>query len=129
MCMNQFFSSIYSATQHTSHSFWTSLVAAVVNLLLNWILIGKLGITGAGIATFASYFVSYVIRVRDARRYVPFPVDHTRFALNLVILFLLSAVSIYTPPGWKVMLAIGLLFTVGYNFNAITSTMRRIIKR
>lgn len=129
MCMNQFFSSIYSATQHTSHSFWTSLVAAIVNLLLNWILIGTFGITGAGIATFASYFVSYVIRVRDARRYVPFAIDHTRFALNLVILFLLSAISVYTPPGWKVMLTIGLFFTIAYNFSAITSTVRRIIKR
>lgn len=129
MCMNQFFSSIYSATQHTSHSFWTSLVAAVVNLILNWFCIGKWGITGAGIATFTSYFISYVIRVKDARRYVPFPVNHTKFALNLIILFFLSAISIYTPNGWHIMLGIGLIFIVFYNFNAITGTIKRMLSR
>lgn len=129
MCMNQFFSSIYSATQHTSHSFWTSLIAAVVNLGLNWVLIGKIGITGACIATFASYFVSYIIRVWDARRYVPFEVNHTKFFINLVLLFLLSAISVYTPNGWKIWLGMGTVFMIIYNFNAITGTMRRILKR
>ncbi|MFR0951176.1 MAG: lipopolysaccharide biosynthesis protein, partial [Ruminococcus callidus] len=98
MCFNQFLSSVYSATQHTTHSFWTSLVAAIVNIVLNIILIHIWGIMGAAIATFASYFVCYCIRIVDARKYVPFPVNHAKFAANTAALFLLGIVVVEAPP-------------------------------
>ena len=129
MCLNQFFSSIYAASQHTSHSFWTSLVAAIVNLILNWLLIGALGISGAGFATFVSYLVSYLIRVVDTKRYVPFYIDHTRFTLNLVLMFAMTFVTIQTPPAWHVIDGVLLTFTVLYNFKDLVSTVRRVLKR
>ena len=129
MCLNQFFSSIYAASQHTSHSFWTSLVAAIVNLILNWLLIGTLGISGAGFATFVSYLVSYLIRVVDTKRYVPFHIDHTRFTLNLVLMFAMTFVTIQTPPAWHLIDGVLLTFTVLYNFKDLVSTVRRVLKR
>lgn len=129
MCLNQFFSSIYAASQHTSHSFWTSLVAAIVNLILNWLLIGALGISGAGFATFVSYLVSYLIRVVDTKRYVPFYIDHTRFVLNLILMFAMTFVTIQTPPAWHVIDGVLLTFTVLYNFKDLVSTVRRVLKR
>ena len=129
MCLNQFFSSIYAASQHTSHSFWTSLVAAIVNLILNWLLIGALGISGAGFATFVSYLVSYLIRVVDTKRYVPFYIDHTRFVLNLILMFAMTFVTIQTPPAWHLIDGVLLIFTVLYNFRDLVSTVRRVLKR
>ena len=129
MCLNQFFSSIYAASQHTSHSFWTSLVAAIVNLILNWLLIGALGISGAGFATFVSYLVSYLIRVVDTKRYVPFYIDHTRFVLNLILMFAMTFVTIQTPPAWHLIDGVLLVFTVLYNFRDLVSTVRRVLKR
>lgn len=89
MCYNQFFSSIYTVTKHTPNSFWTSLVAAVINIVLNAVLIPRFAVQGAIAATFASYFTCYIIRLFDARRFVPFEVSHLRFVINLVILFLM----------------------------------------
>ena len=129
MCLNQFFGSIYSATQHTSHSFWTSLVSAVVNILLNIVLIKQFGIIGAVIATFASYFSSYIIRVYDARKYVPFYVDHTRFVLNLLALFFMSFVVVNEPKGHIPMLVISSLFVLLYNFKYIMITLLRLKRR
>ena len=129
MCLNQFFSSIYAASQHTSHSFWTSLVAAIVNLILNWLLIGTLGISGAGFATFVSYLVSYLIRVVDTKRYVPFYIDHTRFVLNLILMFAMTFVTIQTPPAWHLIDGVLLVFTVLYNFKDLVSTVQRVLKR
>ena len=129
MCFNQFLSSVYSATQHTTHSFWTSLVAAVVNIVLNIILIHIWGIMGAAIATFASYFVCYCIRIVDARKYVPFPVNHAKFAANTAALFLLGIVVVEAPPMWILILTVGFLFMVLYNFSAVTQTLARLKRR
>ena len=129
MCFNQFLSSVYSATQHTTHSFWTSLVAAVVNIVLNIILIHIWGIMGAAIATFASYFVCYCIRIVDARKYVPFPVNHAKFAANTAALFLLGIVVVEAPPMWILILTVGFIFMVLYNFSAVTQTLARLKRR
>ena len=129
MCFNQFLSSVYTATQHTTHSLWTNLVAAIVNIVLNIFLIRIWGIMGAAIATLVSYLACYCIRIVDARRYVPFPVNHAKFLSNMAILILLSMIVVETPPLWGLWLTIGFLFVIVYNFSAITLTLQELLHR
>lgn len=139
MCYNQFFSSIYTVTKHTKNSFWTSLVAAVVNIVLNAALIPLMGVHGAIIATFASYFICYLIRLFDARRFVPFYVSYVRFAVNLVILFAMCAVihrmdevipayHAYTNSN-AALLGAGLLLLAVINFKPLLATAKKLLKR
>ncbi|MBR4101388.1 MAG: polysaccharide biosynthesis C-terminal domain-containing protein [Oscillospiraceae bacterium] len=129
MSFNQFLSSIYTATKKTSHSFWTSLVAAVVNLVLNVILIYRYGVHGAVIATFVSYFVCYLIRIVDTRRLIPFKVHHMRFVLNLVILFAMSIAAILEPPYLIPFQAVLVIFMCVFNFSAIMQTVKKILRK
>lgn len=129
MCFNQFFSSVYTATKHTSHSFWTSLVAAVTNLILNIVLVWLFGIMGASVATFAGYFASYIIRQKDARRYIYFPINQVKFFINLGVLFALGIVVTNEFSGRIFVLAAGFIFMVVFNFNAIISTLKQLKSR
>ncbi len=129
MCLNQFFSSVYTATNHTSHSFWTSLVAAVTNLILNVVLVWMFGITGASIATFAGYFASYIIRQKDARRYIYFPINQGKFFINLVVMFVLGFVVTHDINGQIFILAAGMIFMLLFNFNAILATLKQLRRR
>lgn len=139
MCYNQFFSSIYTVTKHTKNSFWTSLVAAVVNLVLNAVLIPLFGVKGAIAATFASYFVCYLIRLFDARRFVPFKVSHLRFGVNLAILFLMCAAVHRTDVGVPeyavyqgmipLALGAGLVMLAVINFKPLLATAQKILRR
>ncbi len=129
MSFNQFLSSIYTATQKTTHSFWTSLVAAVTNLILNVFLIYQWGVHGAVIATFASYFVCYLIRIVDTRKLIPFKVSHIRFAANLVVLFAMSLIAIQQPPYWIALQAAFVVFMCAFNFGAILQTLKKILKK
>ncbi|MBQ8926681.1 MAG: polysaccharide biosynthesis C-terminal domain-containing protein [Oscillospiraceae bacterium] len=136
MSFNQFLSSIYTATQKTTHSFWTASIAAGVNIILNIVLIWRWGVHGAVIATFASYFVCYLVRIVDTRRLIPFKVHHVRFAVNLAALFGMAIPAIRqplpeVPHGMMFYLAEGALFffMVVFNFTAILQTLRRILKR
>ena len=129
MCLNQFFSSVYTATKHTSHSFWTSLIATAANLILNLILVWIFGIYGAAAATFASYFISYIIREKDARRYIYFPINQKKFYINLVTLFVLGFVATHEFIGQIFFLIIGMIFVLFLNFSAIIGTLKQIRKR
>ena len=139
MCVNQFLSSIYTVTKHTRNSFWTSLAAAGVNIVLNALLIPRMAVQGAIIATFASYFVCYIIRLFDARRFVPFEVSHLRFAVNLVILFVMcGAISRtdVTRPDYQpgnlmipLVLAAGIVLLSVINFKPLLSTAKKLLRR
>ena len=51
-------------------AFVTNLVTAVINILLNYFLIQRMGILGAAIATAISYFVFWIYRVIDCQKIV-----------------------------------------------------------
>ena len=129
MCLNQFFSSIYTATRHTVNSFWTSLAASVVNIVLNFVLIGRYGIQGASVATLLSYLSCYLIRVVDARRYVPFKINHASFIINMLSLLGMSVLIIYQPAYYQFMLFFGFLFVLAINYEYIVVTVKRLLKR
>lgn len=129
MCLNQFFSSIYTATRHTVNSFWTSLAASVVNIVLNFVLIGRYGIQGASVATLLSYLTCYLIRVVDARRYVPFKINHVSFIINMLSLLGMSVLIIYQPAYYQFMLFFGFLFVLAINYEYIVVTVKRLLKR
>lgn len=139
MCYDQFLSSIYTVTKHTKNSLWSSLAAAVLNLILNAVLIPKYGVHGAIIATLASYFVCYLIRIIDTRRFVPFRVQHGRFAVNLGILLVMCYAVQRTDPMnpanqhirfvVPVWLALGLIVLAALNFRPLVETAKKLLKR
>lgn len=129
MCFNQFLSSIYQATQKTTHSFWTALITAVINIVLNYFMITAWGIMGAVIATFVSYFVCYVIRIWDARKLIRFKVGHVKFYINTCLLFIISLFQIlewqYYYPVSFALLAVLIII----NFKAVILTAKKLLKR
>ena len=129
MCFNQFLSSVYTATQHTRNSFWTSLVAAGANLPLNLLMIPRWGVYGAIAATYISYLLCYIVRIADARRYVPFRVNHLLFIINNLILLGMSAAVIRQPSRYVLYLVCGTGLILALNYEAIITTAKKILKR
>ncbi len=119
MSFNQFLSSVYVATQKTSHSMWTALIAAVTNILLNILLIYRWGVHGAVIATFASYFVCYLVRIVDTRKMIYFKVYHGRFFFNIGVLFVMSILAIKRPLFEIPLQILLVLFMCVFNVQAI----------
>jgi len=66
--MASFWGSIYTSAKKTKMLFLSTTTAAVSNIVLNAILIPGLGAQGAAIATFASYFIVWLMRMIDTRK-------------------------------------------------------------
>ncbi len=95
-----FLSSVYVVKKRSMKSFVTSMIGALTNISLNFVLIpsvleigGKavfsgagLGAQGAAIATVTSYLIVFFIRAFDARRMLKFDMHPVKLAVNVAVL-------------------------------------------
>jgi len=129
MCLDQFLSSIYTATKHTKNSFWTSFAASMANIVLNFFLIPEWGIQGASIATFLSYYLCFWARIIDARYYVPFRFDAVKSCINTTILLAMCWVVIAKPAAYPLWLAAAIAAEIALNYKAFVMTVMKMLKK
>ncbi len=84
--LDTFMGSAYFTVKKTSMSLWTSLVGAILNIMLNALLIPKYGAMGASVATFVSYFVVFMIRALTMKRFIPFKLYPVKLIINTALL-------------------------------------------
>jgi len=129
MCLDQFLSSIYTATKHTKNSFWTSFAASMANIVLNFFLIPEWGIQGAAIATFLSYYLCFWARIIDARYYIPFRFNGINSLLNTIALCFMCWFIIAKPVLYVLWIILLLAFVIWSNYKALMETAMKLIKR
>lgn len=129
MCLDQFLSSIYTATKHTKNSFWTSFAASAVNIVLNFFLIPEWGVQGAAIATFLSYYLCFWARIIDARYYVPFRFNGINSTLNTIALIFMCWIIISKPPVYILWIIVLFAFVIWSNYRSLLDTARKLLNR
>lgn len=129
MSLNQFLGGIYNATKHSKNSFWTSLIACVINIVMNFFLIPEWGLQGAAIATFLSYFICFWARIIDARYYVPFRFDGVKSLINTGLLFVMCWFIIAEISLWQMWVTVLFAVTVIFNYKSLLATVKKILKK
>lgn len=114
-----FMGSVYVVEKRSKNSFLTAMLGAVLNIILNFILIpSPLGVQGAAIATFISYFAIFVIRALNARKYIPFNIYFPQVILNTAVILVQSVFMILSLPFNTAVqvISIILLLVINYKF-------------
>ena len=81
-----FLSSVYFVSKRTMGSMLTAMAGAVLNVVLNLLLIPRFGAMGASVATFAAYFFVCILRLLSARKLIPFRQEWGRGLVNTLLL-------------------------------------------
>lgn len=123
-----FIGSLYAAKQKTFNDMWTSVLCAVLNVIINYFGIKTIGIWGAVIGTVSSYFVFSIIRVIDIRKIISFKVDINRLVLGTVLLFVEAYCVTQGIFAIIVSLVCCLAYVIVY-FKHIKSTFKLIVHR
>ncbi len=97
--LDTFMGSAYFTVKKTSMSLWTSLAGAVLNILLNFLMIPDYGAMGASVATLASYFIVFLIRAVTMKRFIPFRLYPLKTLINTALL--LGAATLMTLWGHR----------------------------
>ncbi len=109
-CLASFLSSIYMVYKKSQYTFYTTLIGAVVNIVLNIALIPMFGANGAAFATFISYFVMFISRFVHTRKWIKIKISHMYFWLNFVLILAQCVIILLNLPNY--LLYQGALFAV-----------------
>ena len=121
--------SVYMVEKQSVRSFVTAMIGAALNIVLNLLLIpSKLGVQGAAIATFASYFVVFVIRAVDARRYIPFKLYTLGVVENAVLLTVQIVFIVLELPGWQAAQGVCVALLLYLNSKPLLASAKRILR-
>ena len=74
----------------------TSIVAAIINLIVDLILMPYIGLYAAGISTFLGFFGMWLIRVKQTKKITNIQINKRKFIAYLVISIICAIVSIFT---------------------------------
>ena len=127
-----FMGSVYVVEKRSKNSFLTTMVGAVLNIALNFVLIPKIGSQGAAIATFVSYIAVFIIRTYDAKKYIPFKTHFVTVSINCLIVLLQIGYMLFgLPLNYLVQAAcFGLLFAINFKFfKAFFKKLLAFVKR
>lgn len=89
---SSFLGTNYIAMKDTKGVFRTSLIGGILNIVLNFTLIPIIGLNGAAFATMISFFIVWIIRIYDARKFVTIKLN----IKELILSFLIILIQIFT---------------------------------
>lgn len=89
--LSSFMGTVYTSAKKTKMLSLSTMIGAGANIAMNLILIPSIGALGAALATAASYFVMWVIRLINTRRIIRFPIAYKKDGIMLGLLFLEAA--------------------------------------
>ncbi len=128
-CFTSFLGGIYAAKKKSVHSFVTSLFGAVLNIVLNLLLIPVFGINGASFATLVSYLLVFIIRMMDIQQFSPFGFLPGKVILNTAILTSMAfwIMLIDNVVFLYVALIIGFIIILLLNFTVLMKSFKKVL--
>ena len=104
------------------------MIGAITNIILNFILIPKYEIYGAAVATFASYFIVFVIRAFMSKRLVDFNMYTVRTLVGTAIIVLQTVCTYFEPKYLVVINVAAVIATVVIYFKTFYSVITKVLK-
>lgn len=78
--------SLYSAFKNTKGAFYSTLLGALVNIILNILFIPWFGINGAAVTTLIAYATTFIYRWFDIKKFVHLKIHHRKLMLFYIAL-------------------------------------------
>lgn len=130
--MGGFLGIVYGAAMRTKEIFTTTMVGAIINIALNFVLIPFWGAMGAAVATLASYVVVWFVRVISSKKFLPMNIKWKTIVLSYLILIAQCIITILEVPLWYVLSIVLTLIVILVNrfeFKDIINVIISKIKR
>ncbi len=131
-CMYYIFANPVYYFKKPKYVMYASLIAAIVNVILNYIFIPKFGFTAAGYTTIASYMLQAFIDYLAMKKVMGFSIYNTKLLLGLSAAVI--AVSLVSTLTYRFILIryglfLAMLAVIYVNRSRLTETFKTIKKR
>ena len=99
-CLVNFLASIYMAEKKNIMAMVTALTGAVTNVVLNLVLIPRMGANGAAVATACAFVVVFLTRSRDTRRFIKINYQPVVLTCQTVVLVAQTVAALCLQGVW-----------------------------
>ncbi len=123
-----FLGSVYFLEKKSLMSMLTAMSGAVVNVILNFVMIPVHGAMGAAVATLISYLTVYVIRAVDTKNYLKFSLHTPRLIINGLLLGVQAVIMISAFRYWQLAELLILGFLLVFNGRGIVLSLAKIFR-
>lgn len=106
----------------------TSLIGAIVNLLIDVLLIRYIGIHAAAISTFLGFFIMWILRMNDIKSVFFIGVNRLHFTIFLLIGVIIAIASIWTTMIIDIAVSIIAIIIFFANNKKIINEISEVIK-
>lgn len=93
--LGSFLSTPYTVNKDSKGFLFSATFGAMVNIVLNFLLVFRWGLTGVAIATSISYMAVFFYRVIDTKKYIKMDIFNKRYLLITAIL-IMQAITVYS---------------------------------
>lgn len=123
-------SAIYIAKRRTKEIASTTILASIINIVINFVFIKMIGLYAAALSTLFAFFALFIIRYLDVQKYVDIKISNKNI-LIFTILFALSYLTyVYNHLYLNIiMLVINIVACSLINKNEIIKIINKILKR
>ena len=97
--ISAYYGSMFGALQKSVECMWSTIIGAVVNVVLNYVCIKAWGVWGAIIGTLTAYIVISMLRQHMVNRYIKMDIHGRKLAIDIIITF---AQSISVAMDWHI---------------------------
>lgn len=125
--LTSFMGSVYFLEKKSVLSMLTAMAAALINIVLNFIMIPTHGAFGAAVATLVSYLAVFVIRAIDTRSFVKFKLHMPLFLANCAIIAVQIAFSYYDSFYANIIQGVFVLLIIALNIKGIFEMLRELL--
>lgn len=85
VALSSFMGSLYSAIKKSKNIMMTAIIGAIINIVVNYILIIRIGIFGAVIGTVIAQLFILTSRMIDIRKYLQINYENTKFIFLIIV--------------------------------------------
>ena len=135
--LSSFTGTIFIVEKKSRYSLYTALVAALVNVVLNLLLIPcfggeRTGAMGAAIATLCAYLIMFSLRLYFSTKLVPYRTYLLETVLNFLVLAAMALTVTFEVPYWMLLQAVFGVLLLVLNRKVILTLLKQgiaLIKR
>ena len=129
--ISAFTTSLYGAMRKSKNIMSTTLIAGILNVIINYIFINICGVWGAILGTVVAYFVVALLRLLDVHRYIRIDYNVPKLLVYTFLIFGEAVlVSLDLMPGGSCILCIFVFLLVSYKeWSQLLLFLYRAIKK
>lgn len=125
-----FYGTGYQSANDTKGSFQTTVIGAVMNIVINILAIPVFGIEGAAISTLISYLVVWLIRVVQTRKYFSIKINKKELISLIIILSIFAGVYYINNIIVEIIMALSsVVIFILYNKEGFNKIVSKVLKK